>query len=481
MKTKLNLLKKAILHFDDCYYVARKYLLKHPNICKILQSRFKYLFIDEMQDLEKFQIDVIEMIFTSENSNTTIQRIGDINQAIYNSSKKVKVQADWQPRNQMYLNNSNRLTSEIASIVNYFTLDRQQDYHGNPRFIVNGLRQNSSQIQPHLIVFDDLTKGNLEMAFSKLIIDNSLQILPEAKKYGFKIIGWNASWSDDEVSNNKLRLENIFPRYKKDANSSKDNYDSLSKYLQILDRKKRTLAPAMKAILNSLITVLKLENKTYESTFRGRQVNRFFTKDQLINAIKNRDNSSDYELLKSKLYDWSFTLMVKNQPESVYVQVKSFILNEFKDWFGLTVIEDTNEFIGEQFEKIEITLPQNEDINPNDIKIDVGTVHSAKGQTHCATMYVETSYHDYETNKLKVVAQRETVRKAEVILPNPLLGQEHAYRIDKDKRAKESMKMMYVGFSRPTHLLCFAVLKDNMTYNYNEYENAGWRIIDLTS
>lgn len=88
MKTKLNLLKKGILHFDDCYYVARKYLLKHPNICKILQSRFKYLFIDEMQDLEKYQIDIIEMIFTSETSNTTIQRIGDINQAIYNSSKK---------------------------------------------------------------------------------------------------------------------------------------------------------------------------------------------------------------------------------------------------------------------------------------------------------------------------------------------------------------------------------------------------------
>lgn len=481
MKTKLNLLKKGILHFDDCYYVARKYLLKHPNICKILQSRFKYLFIDEMQDLEKYQIDIIEMIFTSETSNTTIQRIGDINQAIYNSSKKVKVQADWQPRNQMYLNNSNRLTPLIANIVNYFTLDRQQDPNGNPRFIVNGLRQNSSQIQPHLIVFDDLTKGNLEIAFSKLIIDNSLQNIPEAKKYGFKIIGWNASWSDDEESNHKLRLENIFPRYKKDAKSSKDNYDSLSKYLQIHDNSKKTLAPAMKAILNSLITVLKLENKTYQTTFRGEQVNRFFTKDQLINAIKNRDFSSDYELFKSKLYDWSLILMVKNQPESVYFEVKSFILNEFKFWFGLTVIEDTNEFIGLNFEKQEIAEIQVEEINPYDLKIDIGTVHSAKGQTHCATMYVETSYHDYETNKLNVVAQRKTVRKAEVILPNPMLGQEHAYRIDKDKRAKESMKMMYVGFSRPTHLLCFAVLKDNMTYHCNEYENAGWRIIDLTS
>lgn len=481
METKKNLLKKGILHFDDCYFVARKYLLKHPNICKILQSRFKFLFIDEMQDLEKFQIDVIEMIFTSENSNTTIQRIGDINQAIYNSSKKVKVQADWQPRNQMYLNNSNRLTPLVANIVNYFTLDRQCDNDNNPRFIVNGLRQSSCQIQPHLIIFDDLTKGNLEITFSKLILDNSLQNLPEAKKYGFRIIGWNASWGEDEVSNNKLRLENIFPRFKKDTKSSKDNYDSLSQYLQLYDNTKRILGPAIKAILNSLIAVLKLENITYQSTFRGRQVNRFFTKDQLISAIKNRDNSSDYELLKSKLYDWSFELMVKNQPESVYSQLKSFILNEFKDWFELTLSEDTHEFLGLHFEKHEIAEAPVEEIIPGNLKIDIGTVHSAKGQTHCATMYVETSYHDYETNKLVVKAQNQSARKAEIILPNPLLGQEQAYRVNKDKRAKESMKMMYVGFSRPTHLLCFAALKDNITYNYNEYENAGWKIIDITS
>ena len=56
-----------------------------------------------MQDLEQFQIDIIDKIFHSNDSATKIQRIGDINQSIYNSGKKVKIEADWQPRNQCIL------------------------------------------------------------------------------------------------------------------------------------------------------------------------------------------------------------------------------------------------------------------------------------------------------------------------------------------------------------------------------------------
>lgn len=44
---------------------------------------------------------------------------------------------------------------------------------------------------------------------------------------------------------------------------------------------------------------------------------------------------------------------------------------------------------------------------------------------------------------------------------------------------KEAIKMMYVGFSRPTHLLCFAVLKENVINDKDKFVNAGWKWIDL--
>lgn len=48
------------------------------------------------------------------------------------------------------------------------------------------------------------------------------------------------------------------------------------------------------------------------------------------------------------------------------------------------------------------------------------------------------------------------------------------------KRAKQAMKMLYVGMSRPTHLLCYASLR----HNWNEerlqkMKDADWQVIEV--
>lgn len=465
---KIKLFSKGLLNFYDSYNLGNLYIDSHPEILNILRKRFKLIFIDEMQDLEKFQIEIIDKIFFDESSTNVIQRIGDINQSIYSSGKGVKVEADWIPRNQLYLKGSNRLTQEIASIVNYFTLDRQVDEEGNPKFIVNGLRQLENPIKPHIVLFDNASMNKLEEKFKELIMSFSLQEKREAKKYGFKIIGWNAKWDDDEDHSDKLRLENIFESYKKEAKSNKETYDSLSKYLQLFDHEKHTLEATRKAVLNALIHVLRIEGKTYLVKIRGNEVSRYYSKDEMIKFIKNKENYCDYEFLKKLIYECSYKLMVKNEYELVYNKLKEFVLNKFKDWFNLSISLDTLSFLGNNLERIIIDrhLVTESGNRDNEIKIDIGTVHSAKGQTHCATMYVETAYQrpTYESNK---------VIKAD---SNPFLYQEHKCSGKFDRQA---LKMIYVGFSRPTHLLCFACLKENIT-NLDSYHLKGWEIIDIT-
>jgi len=480
-KWKEDMYRKGILSYSDSFNLGRLYLNTYTEISSILQKRFKYLFIDEMQDLEEHQIDIIDKIFLVKDAKTVIQRIGDVNQSIYNSSKKVKVEADWQPRHPLFLKDSNRLTKEVSQIVNCFTLDPQKDEKGVPRFVVNGLRKIDPIIKPHLIVFDDESATMLESTFSDLITQYALHTLPEATKYGFKIIGWNAKWDDNEDHKNKLRLENIFPQFKKEAIGNKEAFGLLSKYLQLFDRNKKTLEPARKAILNALIAVLRIEDKTFKTKLRGKDVARYFSKSELINEVKKREASNDYELLKAKLFKWSFNLMVNQQFEITYNSVKEFILNEFKEWFDLTCGQETMSFLGQNFEKVIIEIPKAADSHNSNIKIDIGTVHSAKGRTHCATMYVETSYHGYETEKLVVVEKKATKTKLEIFLPNPIYVQVHQFRAGKDIRAKETLKMMYVGFSRPTHLLCFAALKENIGDNHQAYIDGGWEMVDLTS
>lgn len=466
---KEELFSKGILNYRDSFYIAEWFAENYPLAITILQKRFKYVFIDEMQDLEKYQIDIIDKIFHGDKSLTIIQRIGDINQSIYNSSKKENIHADWQVREPvMYLNDSYRLTKEVSDVVNFFTLDRQQDEEGNPRFVVNGKRKLDFVIQPHLILFSDDTKGQLKNQFAELIKKFGLEKTKESEKYGFKIIGWNAKWDDDEDNKGKLRLENIFEDYKKDKTTLKETYDSLSKYLQYLDKNKKTLESARKAILNALIHILRIESKMYTAIIRGKERNRYYTKKELIKHIQEEKNGSDYETFNINLYKWSFDLVAKQKYLEVYNSIKDFINNDFKNWFRFAISNNTNEFVGENFEELIQVEERQEEKKSNDINIEIGTVHSVKGQTHCATMYVETSYHEYETEKERV---KEALKK-----------EEHTFNLSngKDIRGKQGFRMMYVGFSRPTHLLCFAVLKDNVQDEIENYKSADWEIIDLT-
>jgi superfamily I DNA/RNA helicase len=467
---KEGLYSKGILNYKDSFRLSEWYIENYSIISTILQHRFKYVFIDEMQDLEKFQIEIIDKIFVSDNSPTIIQRIGDINQAIYNSGRKVKDVADWQPRNpKMYISGSNRLTAENAGIVNFFTLDRQKDDSGQPRFTVNGLRKLESVIKPHLIIFEHNTKDKLADKFKELINGFSLQHTAEGKRYGFKIIGWSAKWDKDDEHEGKLRLEDIFTNYKKERTENKENLDSLSKYLQYYDKTTRTFKPVRNTILNALVQILRIEGKQYPIAVRGQTVNRYYTVREMLKVMQK----NDYEYFKAKIYEWSFALATKDNYQAVYDSIKSFVQQEFREWFNLSISKEVQDFLGVKLKKQNFVNNESQnDDDFNDIKIDIGTVHSAKGQTHCATMYVETSYNGYETNKLRKL----TKTKSEELLPNPLWVEEHSY---KDKRPKEALKMMYVGFSRPTHLLCFAALKENVEDNIQKFKNAGWAVVNI--
>lgn len=477
IKIKTDLLTKGILSYEDSYFYAELYLKKYPSIKEVLQKRFKYVFVDEMQDLESLQIELIDSIFYSNKSNTIIQRIGDINQAIYSSGRKVKVDADWVPREQtQYITGSNRLTPEIASVVNYFTLNPQQDKSGEPLFIVNGLRTLNNTINPHLIIYSEETKELLKGKFIELIKKFSLQETKEAEKYGFKIIGWNAKWKDGEDHSGKLRIEDIFTEFKKEPVEKKRVLNSLSSYLQNFKKDSNSLKIVRDNILDSLLMVLRCDGKTYSIWKRGKEVTRYYSHIELIQQIKIDPNRYNY--FKIKLYEWSFSLITIKNYSEIYSSIRTFIENEFKDWFCLSITQETKNFLGEEFKEIAIEdiSKQSQKGSNEEIKIDIGTVHSSKGQTHCATLYVETSYHKYETEKLKVSVKKKNIQRT---LNNPLFKQEHEYRNNKDILAKQTVKMMYVGFSRPTHLLCFACLKKNVKDDIELFRNVGWEIVEL--
>ncbi len=157
--------------------------------------------------------------------------------------------------------------------------------------------------------------------------------------------------------------------------------------------------------------------------------------------------------------------MVKGRFEEVYRSLKEY-MPKFLEIFRSS-ITNSKEFIeGESDISIQgIGVIEEANIFEFEgLKIEVGTVHSAKGQTHTATLYLETFYQGkYESEYLR----------------NAILGK----KLNPNRKyQKQAARMAYVGFSRPTHLLCFAVHK----YRFNKYLNEDiaeniWEIIDITN
>lgn len=453
LEVKNRILQKGVLHYDDCYFLAESYISDHPEVISFLRKRFKYVFVDEAQDLAKHQIEVLDKLFNCD--ECVLQRVGDYNQSIYH---KVSEDTVWMPRNVLYIRNSQRLTPEIADVVNAFTLNKGADDQGNVLFNVAGKRTLANPIQPYLLLYEEGTMGNLENTFRDIINHHSLTETMEAQKYGFHIIGWNGN-KEEAYNINKLRLEDIFPRFVVSKSAGKVILTTLSDYIQ-LGRNGNTLLECRNSVLSAMSTALRLS--------RTKDVNnRYYTPNSLNKYVIQQGQHK--EVFEKFIYDVA-VLLVTKQYEAGYNVLKDFVQNQLAAIIPFQENQALRDFLGVGFGHIDIG-EQPAAQNPAGLPIEISTVHHVKGMTHCATMYVETFYYEYECNHL-IKEAKGRLRSSPFFKDTCCIT---------GKRAKQAMKMLYVGMSRPTHLLCYASLKQNWNdARLQKMRDAGWQVIEVT-
>lgn len=435
IKFKTEILKSGILHFDDAYFLAELYLKKIPNIKRILQKRFSLVFVDEMQDMDTHQYNLLEKIFYDEGRSVSkIQRIGDKNQSIYNSVKAIDI---WIDRGEiLHLSGSQRLSKPIADFVKKFALYKDNN------FDIIGL--NGCNIKPHILIFDNATIENIIPCFVRIVKEKEL----ENSEKPIKVVCWNTDWKEDEAKRTditKLRLEDYYKGFKKEKSKPKQDYNNLKSYLLYYEKKK-TLEPLRKNILNSFLKILRIENiNTIEE--------RPYTKKKLLDFIREKDLPK-YEALNLNLYKWSIGVINKKTNE-VWNEIKVYIPTLLL-LFDKTVsasssfINNNNVEITDEIAEI---LASSNYYKEDGLEIEITSVHAVKGQTHCATLYLESffdkGYGNYESERLRnQFAGNQSIQETLISVAN-----------SQDK-IKQSAKMVYVGFSRPTDLLCIAIHKD---------------------
>lgn len=447
IKFKLSIMQKeGILHFDDAFFLAGLYLSKIPTIKTLLQKRFRFVFVDEMQDMDVHQYNLLENIFY-ENGNSTskYQRIGDKNQAIYNSVKANEV---WTDRLEILrLSGSQRLSKAVADVVKKFAL------HTDADFDIVGLNQ--SVIKPHLLVFEDASIENIIPCYAQIVRANNLADSDKS----IKVVCWNTDWKEDDASRQdikKLRLEDYFSGFKKEKSKPRRDYGCLKSYLLYYDKNKKSLSPLYKNILNSLFKILRLEN-IYASG------NRPYTRKSLFDYIKETDIQK-YDELNLNLYNWSIGV-IQDNTDVIWIHIKAYVPN-FLGVFSKTITPASSSFINNDIDTQEEETEQSHATNnfiDAELEIEVTSVHSVKGQTHAATLYLESCYQ----------GKHESER-----LTNQFLGTPFK---ESKVHHKSSVKMAYVGFSRPTELLCIAIHKDRFDKYLSGINREEWEIKEVTS
>lgn len=442
-KFKAKLLSKGILHFDDAYFLSDVYLQKFPRIKTILQNRFKYIFIDEMQDVDKHQYNLLEKLFyDSGTSLSNYQRIGDKNQAIYNGD--VALEEIWEFRDNnrtKNINGSQRLTKNIAELVDCLALSRDGS------FKVEG-KNKKSNLKPHLIVY---SLENIEQVIPKFseLIYNYLASgnIEENSKNKYKAIGWSRDKINDA---NKLGIKDYYKELVFNTTKQKIDYENLDSYLIFFNGEAKILEPIRSNILNSLTKILRLEGIYYSKT-------------DLLNYLEINHNEN-YIQLKRNLYLWSINL-VKGKFDEVYLSIKSYS-SEFLNNFGKTIVSSSSFINNPSQPQQTITTPElfksPNKVNFHGFDINISTIHSVKGETHTATLYLETYYQNgndnYETERLSDQFKYINFNKTQ-------------------KYHKQSTKMAYVGFSRPTNLLCVAVCKTRFDSHLSDVSTDKWEVI----
>lgn len=115
-KYKKILLDSKKLDFSDMISVCKELLNKNPHVLKKYNDKYKYVLIDEFQDINNEQYDIVKMICSTKN----IFVVGDDDQSIYKfrgSSPRVlrDFKKDYKKSRTIYLNTNYRSKSTIVN------------------------------------------------------------------------------------------------------------------------------------------------------------------------------------------------------------------------------------------------------------------------------------------------------------------------------------------------------------------------------
>lgn len=427
-----EVLERGFLSYNDAYSIALRYLNFVPAIRQAFQDRFCMVFLDEAQDTYEHQFRVLDALFKP--NKLVLQRIGDPNQAIFNSDAGNNMA--WLPKSPLHFSDSQRYGDTISKLLSSVRL------HDDISLQVCKSRHSHP---PQIITFPLGKEHQVIHAFIELVRKFELS------ENSYYAIGWIGK---DKTAEGKLCIPAYFPHFDRFQKSSNKRFSNLISYTAyaIKISKSGCLKRFFEIVLQGIAHALDIVGIKSEESGRS------YTPYTVKKHWKCQDEEG-YNKFRSQIA-WSYLQALDSQLDAI--EFRDFIkatmastwpINEDKTTF---LVSDAIEFANQPDAKELV----NQFISDDGIVINVGTVHSVKGETHAATLYLET-YYQKATDSKRLIEFLKGNR------PNSDLGKAHH---------QQNLKVAHVAFSRPKYLLAFACQVSKIAGHKKELIDNGWEI-----
>ncbi|MEH6884181.1 UvrD-helicase domain-containing protein, partial [Priestia megaterium] len=348
-----DLLKTGFLRQNDTLSLSLWYISNYNSQLKrAFESRFKYAFIDETQDVNILQYYLFNKIF--ENTNTIIQKFGDPYQALYtifSNEEDAWIPSEEKQISYIELSRSTRFGPSIANVLKTTCIEEYTELEGS---------LDKKSFEPHLLIYKN--KENVINKFLE-IVSNIEEINDEFRQ------------SSKPVYAVGLTHKGVLSYYKdyKELKVSNNKQNITKAYYQIL--------------LNALVKYLRsnLNLNHTEKILR----NFIATSENLITAkanigiIINQININEGKIINQSEILLVYELILKE------IGIHNYDLDILTEY-----LEEANTYtvnIYSQHYKLEDSdLEKINSINSKGVKLKFGSVHSVKGETHKATLLLET-------------------------------------------------------------------------------------------
>ena len=421
----------GLFFYSEMYHFAKKCLSENESLLHAVQKRFSIVLVDEMQDTQKFQDELINLIFDCD--DVKLQRLGDPDQAIFDNM-------GGEPPNESFNSNSDlepiksthRFARDIAHKISGLSLTQKGE--------IEALREAPNDQVPHtILVYGDANKRDVLDRFSRIIEECD----PEQKWTCIKAVG--ATEGEGGF------ISEYWSGYNRRKLVKRPKPEKL---IHLVQREWWTVQShsffQYSLLMQGVVDALRLSDK---KDIRS-DPPKYFSAMTLSSWLIDNDKHEPFrKLLTSWIYSPSpdsgqWIVQVAELRELLCITSAEDPITNFLSYDGMVNVKN-----GEIYSSNNIFQAT------NGREIEVATIHAVKGETHDATLVLETKNYQYDLELLlDHIAFLDTSRISAI-------------------RKSKFARQLYVAASRPRNLLCFTVHEGHLSQSQRTaLEGIGWNI-----